>query len=279
MGGVCIILLSALDFIEFQKTMIIAKQLFALTTCATFIGILVNIEPSLAFKSSLRIKNEKDDLVTVDVRGTVQTISGELDLGSIYPFPVVIAPGDESHIRFNIPDYLTDLHYIIDDPGVISETAFGFVGGSSGSFFLENYINSSLSNLAIINSNEFLAPLLFSSGRSTNLFIGIDLNQWIPSLTQFQAGDSFNFVNGISSSLPGVIVGTTPVSFSSSVGWFTANPYTGSGFVIAASDGDTIPEPSSTLGFLALGTLGAASTLKRQLKPSKSTEKETTKIG
>ncbi|GCA75599.1 hypothetical protein MiTe_02435 [Microcystis aeruginosa NIES-2520] len=38
------------------------------------------------------------------------------------------------------------------------------------------------------------------------------------------------------------------------------------------------PEPTSTLGFLALGTLGAASTLKRKLKPSKSSEKETTKI-
>ncbi|NCQ84540.1 MAG: PEP-CTERM sorting domain-containing protein [Microcystis aeruginosa W13-18] len=41
----------------------------------------------------------------------------------------------------------------------------------------------------------------------------------------------------------------------------------------------SIPEPTSTLGFLALGTLGAASTLKRQIKSSKSTEKETTKVG
>ncbi|MDB9424549.1 hypothetical protein PN437_06435 [Microcystis aeruginosa CS-564/01] len=40
-----------------------------------------------------------------------------------------------------------------------------------------------------------------------------------------------------------------------------------------------IPEPSPTLSLLALGTLGAASTLKRQLKPSKSTEKATTKVG
>jgi hypothetical protein len=39
-----------------------------------------------------------------------------------------------------------------------------------------------------------------------------------------------------------------------------------------------IPEPSSTLALLALGTLGAASTLKRKLKPSKSSEKETTKV-
>ena len=41
----------------------------------------------------------------------------------------------------------------------------------------------------------------------------------------------------------------------------------------------SVPEPTSTLGFLALGTLGAASTLKRKLKPSKSAEKETTKVG
>ncbi|MCC5613112.1 PEP-CTERM sorting domain-containing protein [Nostoc sp. CHAB 5834] len=36
----------------------------------------------------------------------------------------------------------------------------------------------------------------------------------------------------------------------------------------------SVPEPTSTLAFLALGTLGAASTLKRKLKPFKSTEKE-----
>ncbi|WP_262382333.1 PEP-CTERM sorting domain-containing protein [Microcystis aeruginosa] len=40
----------------------------------------------------------------------------------------------------------------------------------------------------------------------------------------------------------------------------------------------TVPEPSTILGLLTLGTLGAASTLKRKLKPSQSTEKETTKV-
>jgi len=37
-------------------------------------------------------------------------------------------------------------------------------------------------------------------------------------------------------------------------------------------------EPTSTLGFLALGTLGAASSINRKLNPSQSTEKETTKV-
>lgn len=39
------------------------------------------------------------------------------------------------------------------------------------------------------------------------------------------------------------------------------------------------PEPTATLSLLALGTLGAASTLKRKQKPSKSTGKELTKVG
>jgi hypothetical protein len=40
----------------------------------------------------------------------------------------------------------------------------------------------------------------------------------------------------------------------------------------------SVPESSSTLSLLALGTLGAASILKRKLKPTKSTKKETTKV-
>ncbi len=43
-----------------------------------------------------------------------------------------------------------------------------------------------------------------------------------------------------------------------------------------------VPEPSSTAGLLAIGSfgaLGAASTLKRKLKSSKTSEKETTKVG
>jgi hypothetical protein len=50
-------------------------------------------------------------------------------------------------------------------------------------------------------------------------------------------------------------------------------------FLTVTLTGVHTPEPTSTLSLLALGTLGAASTVKRKLKPSKSTEKETTKVG
>ena len=59
--------------------------------------------------------------------------------------------------------------------------------------------------------------------------------------------------------------------------------YTGTGdsgvFIRVREYPTVVPEPTSTLSLLALGTLGAASTLKRKLKPSQSTEKETTKVG
>ncbi|CCI04576.1 MULTISPECIES: PEP-CTERM sorting domain-containing protein [Microcystis] len=41
----------------------------------------------------------------------------------------------------------------------------------------------------------------------------------------------------------------------------------------------TTPEPTSTLGLLSLGILGAGATIKRQVKRNHSIEKETTKIG
>jgi len=50
------------------------------------------------------------------------------------------------------------------------------------------------------------------------------------------------------------------------------------GIAGSASNVLSTPEPTSTLSLLALGTLGAASTLKRKLKSSKSSEKETTKV-
>lgn len=46
-----------------------------------------------------------------------------------------------------------------------------------------------------------------------------------------------------------------------------------------AQTAQQVPEPASLFGLGVLGTLGVGSTLKRKLKPSKSAEKETTKVG
>ena len=65
------------------------------------------------------------------------------------------------------------------------------------------------------------------------------------------------------------------IDTSPNVGAFLAFPVT-FGTVQTAQQ---VPEPASLFGLGVLGTLGAASTLKRKLKPSKSAEKETTKVG
>jgi hypothetical protein len=52
-----------------------------------------------------------------------------------------------------------------------------------------------------------------------------------------------------------------------------------SGTIFGAHISVNVPEPSSIIGLAVLSTLGAASTLKRQLKSCKTSEKETTKVG
>ncbi|MCZ8227352.1 MAG: PEP-CTERM sorting domain-containing protein [Microcystis sp. LE19-84.1B] len=68
---------------------------------------------------------------------------------------------------------------------------------------------------------------------------------------------------------------STAAAFSGSLN----NQPTSSAGSVTAPGIERVPEPTSTLSLLALGTLGAASTLKRKLKSSKSTGKETTKVG
>ncbi|WP_287078474.1 MULTISPECIES: PEP-CTERM sorting domain-containing protein [unclassified Microcystis] len=102
-----------------------------------------------------------------------------------------------------------------------------------------------------------------------------------------------NIINGQISGVQGIYFATSDFTFdpNSPTGWIpiggdsawlnysSQTPSSITLGIQAEHDGVLIPEPSSTLSLLALGTLGAASTLKRQIKSSKSTEKETTKVG
>jgi hypothetical protein len=109
------------------------------------------------------------------------------------------------------------------------------------------------------------------------MFAGVDLATYIPSALS-SIPSSLEIVNGVSSLLPGYLIGTTEVTFSSEFGLVTDKPFTGT--VIFDSTHsiivESVPEPNSKLGLLALGTLGAASTLKRKLKQSK--EKDLEKV-
>lgn len=101
---------------------------------------------------------------------------------------------------------------------------------------------------------DFLLPMLRASDDLTDLFVGVDLTQWLGDPQAFTAGEAFSFVNGVSDALPGFMVGTSAISFDATSGSFvSADPYTGNGFVAATIDGSVIPEPSSLA--LILGSL------------------------
>lgn len=160
----------------------------------------------------------------------------------------------------------TDLLFKVEEevrrPGEIvpmalkTETHLGFVSKNNGNFFLEDYTEALISTLGI--GSEYFLPNLenFETGGELNIFIGVDLNQWLTSTPQFQIGDTFNFVNGLSNELPGFIAGTSPIEFSPTQGWFTQQPLTGLLTTTGVIDGDSmsVPESSSTSYLLFLGS-------------------------
>ena len=92
-------------------------------------------------------------------------------------------------------------------------------------------------------------------------------------------GSPFKIGNGPFNAIVPVGASKLSMGFNDGGGGFFDN---GGGITVSvteiAAPPVSIPEPTSTFSLLALGTLGAASTLKRKLKPSQSTEKETTKV-
>lgn len=127
------------------------------------------------------------------------------------------------------------------------------------------------------NSNEDFTVnrLLVRTNRNQLDFNTFDINN--PDLLSwdFELTNPFTLVVGESFVLP--INTLTPGLFSQF--WVDVIGNTSGARVLDTGEHEhPVPEPSSILGLLALGTLGARSALKRKLKPSKSTEKETKKV-
>src|SRR5262249_20918036 len=99
-----------------------------------------------------------------------------------------------------------------------------------------------------------------------NLYVGIDLTQWLSLPTPFTDGQPFNFTSGMSDELPGILVGTSPISFDPAVGFTAANPFSGMLHVQETIDGQVVPEPSSAallvVGLVAMLTLARRSKLR-----------------
>ncbi len=168
----------------------------------------------------------------------------------------------------------------------------GTVDVPIGSYTIQNGTPNPFTNVNLIltvNSNPFTLDAANTSGVfGTGQFLVNATSSTLTLLTFNTAnadGSNQAFLAFVDSStgLTGPLYGIASQNVSAEVGASTlvsvfasvSLPVT---FGIAQT-AQQVPEPASLFGLGVLGTLGAASTLKRKLKPSKSAEKETTKVG
>jgi len=143
-----------------------------------------------------------------------------------------------------------------------SETHAAFLGEVDG-VFTEMNLDVGIALFAGENV-DFTYPLFFHDTR--DLFIGIDLTQWLSFPTPFSPLQSFSFQNGTSDLLPGVLVGTAPVTLGPN-GFESTAPFTGDAFVRAVGDGSfaPVPEPSTFILWAAgIGLIGSYSTIRQR---------------
>ena len=219
------------------------------------------------FQASFHNKTNRP--LTVFIKPSYRTQDNTIVFGDELG-PIVVDSNDSGKIPLpERPDLGELSDYSIRASGSgITETTLAFIGEVDG---VLTELDLSAATSLFVGSDPFLVPSL--NNQTLDLFVAVDLVQWL-SNNPFtpEIGDTFDVANGVSSLLPGFLFSTSEISFAPFNGQVSFN-----GLVI---DGQVVvPETTSTLSLLFLGTLGAASTLKRKLKPSKSKEKELTKVG
>ena len=219
------------------------------------IGTEVMVTPT---KDNVPIPNTKQTLEILPPAGMVTFVIPN-KVGN-----PLVEPND-AIVEFDIPGFAV----INEKKAALEEVAgtFAFVP-SLGEFLVDE----------LGPGGNILVPAFGST--TTDLFSAVDLTEYIANPASFNIGDEFTISGGTSSLLSGFLFSSTPIGFDPSVGFITDSPINGDVSVVASQlITAATPEPTSTLSLLALGTLGAASTIKRKLKKSKSTEKDTTKVG
>jgi hypothetical protein len=93
---------------------------------------------------------------------------------------------------------------------------------------------------------------------TVQLFAAVDLVKYFNSGGVPSApGSSVTFTNGTNSSLPGVQVGLSPITFSATAGYVNSSPFTGTATSSGTATLVAVPEPSSFV-LLTLGITGLA---------------------
>jgi hypothetical protein len=104
-----------------------------------------------------------------------------------------------------------------------------------------------------VGSASFDVPVL--SNGVADLFVAIDLVQWLSFPTTFDPLEEITISVGRSELLPGFLVSNSPIAFDPFQGFVTDAPFSGVSSVIGFADGRVVPEPS-TLLLLGSGLAG-----------------------
>lgn len=154
----------------------------------------------------------------------------------------------------------------------VTDTTLAFVTGSASEL---SEGDLSLLTDFFLGDGRFFVPTLFDSKDLQDLFIAVDLTQWLNFPTYVNNGDEFDIVNGVSDALPGFLVSTSPISFDPAVGFKTDNAATLRVIAQGTIDGSVaVPQPMTLAliagGMIGLGLLGRRRATHR-LWPRKST--------
>jgi hypothetical protein len=92
-------------------------------------------------------------------------------------------------------------------------------------------------------SDEYLVPALFDEQQTQQLFVAVDLTQWLSSPASYGINDRVEFSAGVSDTFPGFLVATSPIRFDPEAGFVADAPYTGGALVLGEFDGQAGEQP------------------------------------
>ena len=144
-----------------------------------------------------------------------------------------------------------------------SETMLAFAGKVDGAI---NELDLGSATRLFKGSDEFLVPMFSRNDNTSDLFVAVDLTQWLSAggSLPLSTGESFNISGGTNPSLPGFLFSTSPITFVPGTGFITANPLGGENVHVRAMiDGvSVVPEPS-TVPMFGAGLLVIMAALRR----------------
>lgn len=148
----------------------------------------------------------------------------------------------------DLPEGATDYQVIFAGQGAslpvdpITDTTLAFLGevdGSPGQLDLAAAIQ-------LFGGSEFVqAPMFLDVAQERDLYVAVDLTQWLSFPTPYVLGDAYSFVDGGSELFPGIQISTSPFTYDSAMGFQSDGLATGEFEIVGTVDGDYVPEPTT----------------------------------